>query len=654
MANLSVEVAGIRFPNPIMPAAGPPVRDGRAIVRCAAGGAGGLVSKTVSRHAATPPDAQHGRDPARPRHGQHRALVRAPAGAVDRAGVRHRARARAAAHRQPRVQRRRHRLAGAADQAVRGRGRALDPLHRRGRRARWSPRSAPRRRRSTCRSSSSSARSDARWSGGRAGRRGRRGRDRRDQLVRSGARHRPGHAACRTSGGSDGYGWLSGPALKPLAIRCVRDIARAVPVPVIGVGGVSHGIDAVEMLMAGASAVQVCTAAILHGPGVFGRIARELDAWLDEHGYASADEIRGLALGAMPAAWTGGKPVVVRGSVQRLRPVRDVLPVRRHRHGRQARGHRPRGVRAMRPVRDPLPAWRHRVGPRGAGRLSHGRVRSSGEVWPLPDIEEDPANAACGRRRHPDAGAGERDRLASGELPGPRRRPGTMPSSISSVPSSRRTASVVSGRSRPPLGGREVPCTQANGALVESSQRVGGLSGDHVVAADPATYRPGRRRRWPWPGRRSATARLTGTWLYAGNWMNHFGHFVTETLTTLWPDQLEVVGLVSHPFIFEDGESDWQLELLELAGLGRSPGSTPALACAWTGFMSTRPFVPNGYATPAAVRVWRRVAAAARRRPRRHSPDQRSSCHERTGIAARGTSADPRRASCTTRSPSIA
>ena len=67
-------------------------------------------------------------------------------------------------------------------------------------------------------------------------------------------------------GGSDGYGWLSGPAIKPLALRCVRDIARAVRVPVIGVGGVSHGIDAVEMLMAGASAVQVCTAAIMHGP----------------------------------------------------------------------------------------------------------------------------------------------------------------------------------------------------------------------------------------------------------------------------------------------------------------------------------------------------------------------------------------------------
>ena len=114
-------------------------------------------------------------------------------------------------------------------------------------------------------------------------------------------------------GGSDGYGWLSGPALKPLALRCVHDIARAVGVPVIGVGGVGHGIDAVEMLMAGASAVGVCTAAMLHGPGTFGKIARELDAWLDEHGYASAAELRGAALGAMPAAWSAGRPVVSDG-----------------------------------------------------------------------------------------------------------------------------------------------------------------------------------------------------------------------------------------------------------------------------------------------------------------------------------------------------
>lgn len=97
-------------------------------------------------------------------------------------------------------------------------------------------------------------------------------------------------------GGADGYGWLSGPALKPLAVRYVLDVARAVDLPVIGCGGVSRGVDAIELLMAGASAVQVCTAAILRGPEVFGRIAAEIGTWLDAHGYRGVQEVVGTAL----------------------------------------------------------------------------------------------------------------------------------------------------------------------------------------------------------------------------------------------------------------------------------------------------------------------------------------------------------------------
>ena len=65
-------------------------------------------------------------------------------------------------------------------------------------------------------------------------------------------------------------------------------------IPIFGVGGISNGRDAAEMFMAGASAVQVCTEAILRGPTVYGKIARELNTFLDEHGYASVDEIKGL------------------------------------------------------------------------------------------------------------------------------------------------------------------------------------------------------------------------------------------------------------------------------------------------------------------------------------------------------------------------
>ena len=97
-------------------------------------------------------------------------------------------------------------------------------------------------------------------------------------------------------GSEEGYGWLSGRAIKALALRCVFDIARTVDLPILGVGGVSRGNDAIEMLMVGASAVQVCTVAILRGPSVFGKIAKEMDIWLDSHGYASINDVKGLTI----------------------------------------------------------------------------------------------------------------------------------------------------------------------------------------------------------------------------------------------------------------------------------------------------------------------------------------------------------------------
>ncbi len=100
-------------------------------------------------------------------------------------------------------------------------------------------------------------------------------------------------------GSKEGYGWLSGAAIKPLALRCVYDAARVVNIPIIGVGGVTSGRDAAEMFMAGASAVQVCTEAILKGPGIYGKIVRELDAFLDSYGYAAVGEIKGLTIRKM-------------------------------------------------------------------------------------------------------------------------------------------------------------------------------------------------------------------------------------------------------------------------------------------------------------------------------------------------------------------
>jgi dihydroorotate dehydrogenase subfamily 1 len=100
-------------------------------------------------------------------------------------------------------------------------------------------------------------------------------------------------------GSKEGFGWLSGPAIKTLALRCVYDAARAVKIPIFGVGGISNGRDAAEMFMAGASAVQVCTEAILRGPTVYGKIAQELNTFLDSHGYTSVDDIKGLTIRKM-------------------------------------------------------------------------------------------------------------------------------------------------------------------------------------------------------------------------------------------------------------------------------------------------------------------------------------------------------------------
>ena len=90
-------------------------------------------------------------------------------------------------------------------------------------------------------------------------------------------------------------GGLSGPALKPIALRCVWEIARSVSVPIIGTGGVSSGEDAAEMLMAGATLVGVGSAVWQHGPAVFGRIATELRDFMAREGYPDLASLLGKA-----------------------------------------------------------------------------------------------------------------------------------------------------------------------------------------------------------------------------------------------------------------------------------------------------------------------------------------------------------------------
>ncbi len=92
------------------------------------------------------------------------------------------------------------------------------------------------------------------------------------------------------------FGGLSGPAIKPIAVKCVYDLYAALDIPVIGVGGISTWQDAVEMMMAGASAVQVGSA-VFEGLDMFSSITSGIDSFLTEKGYGSVEDIIGLARG---------------------------------------------------------------------------------------------------------------------------------------------------------------------------------------------------------------------------------------------------------------------------------------------------------------------------------------------------------------------
>ncbi len=90
------------------------------------------------------------------------------------------------------------------------------------------------------------------------------------------------------------FAGLSGPAVRPIALRMVWQAVGAVNIPVIGLGGISTGKDALEFIMAGAAAVQVGTANFLD-PCACTRIVNEMADWMQAHGVHSLDEIRGCA-----------------------------------------------------------------------------------------------------------------------------------------------------------------------------------------------------------------------------------------------------------------------------------------------------------------------------------------------------------------------
>ncbi len=90
-------------------------------------------------------------------------------------------------------------------------------------------------------------------------------------------------------------GGLSGSAVKPIAVRCVYEIYESIEVPIVGCGGVTNWQDAVEFMLAGASAVQIGTAIASEGLGVFRSVTRGVDSYIRKKGFRSVQDIVGLS-----------------------------------------------------------------------------------------------------------------------------------------------------------------------------------------------------------------------------------------------------------------------------------------------------------------------------------------------------------------------
>jgi dihydroorotate dehydrogenase subfamily 1 len=101
-------------------------------------------------------------------------------------------------------------------------------------------------------------------------------------------------------GSIGGEGWLSGPSIKPLALRALAEVCSSVSLPVLGAGGIYEGRDAAEFIMMGAWAVEVNSASILRGSKVYGQLIRELLQFMQMKGYESVEQMRGIALRHLP------------------------------------------------------------------------------------------------------------------------------------------------------------------------------------------------------------------------------------------------------------------------------------------------------------------------------------------------------------------
>ncbi|HAA84933.1 MAG TPA: dihydroorotate dehydrogenase [Kosmotogaceae bacterium] len=97
-------------------------------------------------------------------------------------------------------------------------------------------------------------------------------------------------------GSEQGFGWISGPVIKPFALAMIRRIVSATRLPVVGTGGISSADDVLEFLMAGASAVQLLSSALIRGKQVFSKILNELPERIKACGGSGIEDLMGVAL----------------------------------------------------------------------------------------------------------------------------------------------------------------------------------------------------------------------------------------------------------------------------------------------------------------------------------------------------------------------
>lgn len=141
-----------------------------------------------------------------------------------------------------------------------------------------------------------------------------------------------------------------------------------------------------------------------------------------------------------------------------------------------------------------------------------------------------------------------------------------------------------------------------DGRLLVASQKIGGLAGNQLAAADPERVTPARDLEV-----------LPGTWLYGGHWMQHFGHFIIESLSTLWPEGQQVDGIVFHRYLARKARVEpWQQWLVGLTGYGGLPirvvGNRAVRVQRLV--LPGRAVVANGWVWPEGAALWRRMAAA--------------------------------------------